>query len=614
MRVLFDNFGKTLVAAAMPLAIMTLASCDEDLMKLKDESKGAYVQTEDKPIASTLEDYEEFSEWVNVLNYSETYSVLNARNGSASAHTFTLFAPTNEAMQRFYQKRGVSRVEELGVTYAAALVKTMTTDVDSLKLTELFSADVVVYNREGKLVNEAGENIYLSVDSIDGFDLWSKSSADTVGISREYIKCSNGFIYKADGALAPLVETVFDRVVANGASHIMVEALRATGYDKVLSTVADTTYVLGAQRITNYYYTLLNVSDEAFGRAGIGSLADLKNALAAHDDDPSATTDELLKRYVEYHLFDASYSLGELQEMIGTDTVRIWQPIANDQIMMISQSAAYVSQPAGEGGETALDTIYTYFLNVDDIEGQSIDDASSNVMAKNGYVHELTGWLPVYMPKQSTVVWDLADYSEIRNACQKEGYVFQPAEAVANESKLSVSSAKCYTVETGPEDSKNSSYGSLTYVTCKSNLKDCLNHDRLVFNMGYMGYVSMKTPTLVKGKYKVSIKMAYLVEQAFIRNCNGSKGGMMRIWVDLPEPAYKPADDEWETYHKLDCAPYTTITKSTPGVYETVLYDEIEFTETASHTFKFIMMDPAASTNAKFSLQFDAITFTPITE
>ena len=41
-------------------------------------------------------------------------------------------------------------------------------------------------------------------------------------------------------------------------------------------------------------------------------------------------------------------------------------------------------------------------------------------------------------------------------------------------------------------------------------------------------------------------------------------------------------------------------------------FDRIEFEETASHTFSFVVLDPAASTNSNFSLQFDCIKFTPI--
>ena len=61
-------------------------------------------------------------------------------------------------------------------------------------------------------------------------------------------------------------------------------------------------------------------------------------------------------------------------------------------------------------------------------------------------------------------------------------------------------------------------------------------------------------------------------------------------------------------------SPYTTVSKNTVGVYSTVLYDEIEFDRTANHQMKFIVMDPAASTNSKFSLQLDCIRFIPITE
>lgn len=608
MKVLKNISGKSLLLAAMPSAIMALASCDEDLLKLKDESTGSYVQTENMPIAETLGDYDEFSEWVNVLQYSDTYRVLNARNSSTSAHTFTLFAPTNEALQKFYSQKGVSGIEDLGKDYATALVKTMVTDYDSLKLTELFTAEIILVSYK----SEAGEYLRISVDSVDGFDLTTDSYNGSIVASRDYIKCSNGFIYTVDGALPPLVETVYDRVVGAGNSSIMIEAFKATGYDKKLSTLADTTYVLGAQKITNYYYTLLNVTDATFKACGINSLADLKDSLVSRSSNTSASVDDLLRQYVEYHLFDASYSLSDLKQMIGSDVVRIWQTAADGQILMISQSDPVISTvDNGDGTETS-DTTYFYSINEDDIAGQSFNDVSSDVIAKNGYVHELTGWMPVYEPKQSTVVWDLADYSEIRNLCQKNEITYQPAEAVSTEAKLGVSSLSCYTVELGPESSSNSSYASLCYVTCKTNLQKCNNHDRLVFNMGYQGYVSMKTPTLVKGKYKVVISMAYLVEQSFIRTCNNSKGGKMRIWIDLPSADYSPTDTEWETYHKLDCAPYTTITTALPGVYEAVLYDEIEFTETASHTFKFIMMDPAASSNSKFSLQFDAITFIPV--
>ena len=59
-------------------------------------------------------------------------------------------------------------------------------------------------------------------------------------------------------------------------------------------------------------------------------------------------------------------------------------------------------------------------------------------------------------------------------------------------------------------------------------------------------------------------------------------------------------------------APYTKVSSALPGVYTSTIYEEIEFPETASHNFSFIVLDPAASTNSNFSLQFDCMKFTPI--
>ena len=607
MKNLLNMFSKASVLA-LPLCLACFASCDEDIWKLKDDSKGAYVLTEGLPAASMLEEYEEFTEWVNVLRYSDTYSVLNSMNdGSGSAHTFTIFAPTNEALQSYYQEKGVTGIEQLGVDYAAALVKTMVYDGDSLKLTELFTADVDSLQYK----SESDEYLYIKVDTTGGFSLTSQSVSDAKHISRNYIECSNGFVYTADGVLSPLVETVYERVASSSGFSIMTAALQATGYDQRLSVVADTTYVLGARRVTNYYYTLLNVSDQTYADNGINSLDDLKSALLAHSSTPEVGADSLLKEYVQYHLFDASYNTASLTQMVGVDTVRIWGTMAPNQIMMISRSIQSISSTLDSEGAEVFDTTYVYYFNTDDIAGQSLISNSAQ-LCKNGYVHEVQGWLPVYEPKQTTVVWDLADYSEVRNICLKNEIPYQPSSVVTTESKIDLSSLSSYTVVSGNDGSQNTSYSTLCYVTCKSNLSSCLNLDRVVFNMGYLGSVTMNTPTLVKGKYKVTISMAYLTDHSILRTCNGTKGGMMRIWIDLPSTDYTPTSDEWETYHKLDCAPYTTITKSLPGVYETVLYDEIEFTETASHSFKFVIMDPAASTSSKFSLQFDAITFTPI--
>ena len=77
-------------------------------------------------------------------------------------------------------------------------------------------------------------------------------------------------------------------------------------------------------------------------------------------------------------------------------------------------------------------------------------------------------------------------------------------------------------------------------------------------------------------------------------------GGLLKISFDNM--------DDMTTY----AAPYTKVKCVSPGVYTSTIFNEIEFSKTVSHVFKFVVLDPAASTNSHFSLQMDCITFIPI--
>jgi len=571
--------------------VLLFTACDKDLWEFADKDQGAYVSEEMSPISTTLAADSAFTEWVKVLQYSQLYGTLNSQyDAKTKAVKFTIFAPTDEAMRSFYKQRGVSGIEQLGEAYARAMVRTMTYDGDSIEFAEKFTAKV----SELICTMVAGEEVNITVDPNEpGYLLNEK-----IHFSYDHISCTNGFIYTTSGVVNPLVETLWDRLAEAESSTLMQQAITASGYQKMLQTVADTSLVLGSYKYSYYYYTLLNVPDAVFQQAGIGSLDALKQALLARSKTPEVGGDSLLRQYVQYHILDSRYTLDEITAMNGEDTIAIAsKTLAPNQIYMVNRH--YLDE--------SLEN-YSSYLNADDLAGQSFAEAKSNVRAKNGYLHQLTGWMPVYEPAQTTVVWDLADYSQVREAVGPEHY--RPENVESSETKVDVSRLSCYQVEY-PNGRGNSSYSELCYVTSKTNLKNCLYHDRLVINVGYLGSVTMKTPTLVKGKYRVTVDMAYLVDQSIMRTSSGCKGGLFKILVDLPED-FDPAIDDEEKYNKVRVAPYTEISKSTPGVYTGTLYEEIEFTETASHNFKFTILDPAASSSAKVYLQFDAITFTPL--
>ena len=124
------------------------------------------------------------------------------------------------------------------------------------------------------------------------------------------------------------------------------------------------------------------------------------------------------------------------------------------------------------------------------------------------------------------------------------------------------------------------------------------NNDCVVFNLGNTGTATMKTPTLVRGKYKVFLDVVYTSTQSFMRVKSDGSGGTLEVSFDGKDKKY--------------VAPYTQVTSVFPGVYTTTLLDEIEFDSTSSHTFTFKVKDGAATSNKNFSLQFDTITFVPV--
>ena len=110
----------------------------------------------------------------------------------------------------------------------------------------------------------------------------------------------------------------------------------------------------------------------------------------------------------------------------------------------------------------------------------------------------------------------------------------------------------------------------------------------------------MRTPTIVRGKYKVELTIVFMTGNNFMRQQTDGNGGLLKMSFD--------DSSEYTTFN----APYTKVSSALPGVYTSTIYEEIEFPETASHSFSFIVLDPAASTNSNFSLQFDCMKFTPI--
>ena len=576
-----NHIIRNLMIAAV--GALALTACEKDVFDINaDPFKGkTYVNMTNSPISTFLDDEADFSEYVKALRYSDTY---NALNQSTTGISFTAFAPTNEAMNEFYGRRGVSALEELPQSYVRSFVLYHTLP-DSIT-TDAFITKTSVTNLTGDVLSVVIDSLNAGEATLNG-----EGQVKEMGIS-----AYNGKIYVLSKAMTPLVETVLDRIVEDGRSSIMVEALKETGWDKQISVIQDTLILEGKKTITKRYYTLFNVTDEVFAKAGINSLADLKGALKTRDENGLAE-DSLLRQYVSYHILTNMYKRSDLAGVDGA--TRIWSSSAKNQVFTVNEDTLATSEDA------------RYTLNVAGESARFIVEAS-DVLAKNGYVHELNAWLPVWEPDQAVVVWDFADYTEIKNLVSTDDY--QPAEPITGaEAQYRVANASCFVYEMGESGTKNTNFSDITYVTTKAykvngETLTANNNDRIVFNLGYMGTVQMNTPTLVKGKYRLELSIIYTATQNFMRTQTDGNGGLVKMAFDVdPETGQVPSPDK-----QVFVAPYTKVNSALPGVYKSIIFDEVEFTETAPHTFTMTVLDPAASSNKGFSLQLDCITFIPI--
>lgn len=542
------------------------------------------------PISSYLETRsDEFSEWITVLKYADLFNAVN----QASSY-FTVLVPTNEAVRSFYLKKNVSSIQELGKDYARSLAEYHIVN-DSINLN--------TFVQGGKLEAKTLSDDYLSVS----FDESSETGGfNSIYVNKEAhvkelaIQVSNGYVYVLNDVMSPLVENLYERISENSDKYsIFIEALNQTSWKDSLSIIYDEirqedNTVIQQKR----NYTLLAVSDDTYRSEGVTSVADLAVKTGAVGTDYKDETNELF-RYVAYHVIGGSYSVFDFNNFSGGTTTKLWTTKADAVLEASLQSGNKL-----------------YFNYEGEIDGQSVKamfvEDGSDVQAKNGILHEIDSWLPLWESEIPVLVeWDFADYEEV--AAWVNGGYGDPDQKYQTvdegEHQSDVSSLACYTIDAKSSatstDGSNGGYYPVGYATPKtgSAWTNCKNKDHIYLNLGYNGSIIMKTPILIAGKYKVILKVTYATSMNFMRTkTSGSNGGKIRFTFD--------GDSETTTEIPI----YASITANTLGLYDTVIYDEIEFSKTGTHSMKMVIADPAATSNSKFRIQLDYMTFEPIIE
>jgi len=393
---------------------------------------------------------ESFSELSKILKLTGTASFLNAYG------TYTIFAPTNDAIKNYLQAQGKAAVEDLSVDELKSLLKfhLLEDSIRTSKFTDGKLSDLTMYGQ------------YLTTGAINVAGITKITVNRQANIVTPDIRVGNGIIHAIDHVLIPASQTVAQIVESNPKYSIFTEALKATGwYDALNILPANNTNEKQA------WTTVIAESNQALLDSGIHSYAELK-ARFSNTGNPTLATDSL-NLYVAYHVLSEAKYLADIIQS-GAHTT-----LAPQQVLT-----------AKLDGETVL-------INDDEYNGKhepgfELIRAGSDLSATNGVVHDAATHFKIKLRLPYKVDFDVASVLGLPSSIYKKAtytYTKDESMGLANV-KLSTATDKLI----------------YRYGTGQSTSKTSYNMDVLIVPMGTSGkpeWVEFRTPMLITGRYKV---------------------------------------------------------------------------------------------------------------
>lgn len=340
------------------LPVLFLIGCSEESIQWT-------VKSTDQVISQYVESNPEFSEFAAILERTGLNSLLAVRG------PFTLFLPSNTALQTYYQEKGVKSNSEFSDEFSAQLIR------NHIITAQIESGDIGLGAiRE---VNALGD--YL-VTEFSGSDIILNKKSKIV---KRNILASNGVIHQIDKVIDPVTSTVFDLLAGNPSYSLFTEGLRRTNLKDTLKIVE---FPYG-KKTARSRFTILAVADSTLKRYGINNINQFISYFTKAPDSITYLANGFY-RYMEYHCLAETYYLNQLE-------TRLYPILSYDNNISITVDDDY---------KLNLNNItkkYTGFL----VE-------ESNYPAKNGAVHTVRDLLPVFEPQPTVITWETTDQFDLK--------------------------------------------------------------------------------------------------------------------------------------------------------------------------------------------------------
>jgi uncharacterized surface protein with fasciclin (FAS1) repeats len=416
------------------------------------------------PIASLLEadSAKQYSLWIDLLRHANLYNAMNLSDN------YTAFVPTNDAMNGFLQKNGISKVTDIPVEEAKYLVRYHTIRGKVIQQS-LFENGLIADT------TATGDQLTIEIRSGGLSAIYVNGEARIVKLD---VKATNGIIHTLESVLTPVTETVWQKMEKPGFS-IMKEALLRTGFNTTLNTifVSEWNPKLNQNTLKKRSFTFFAVPDAVFAGNGINNIDGLLVFLGEGNTDYSSAGNKLYQ-YVAYHTLDIQLDMAALSTFPGGESSKNIQTMAANQLLNVS----LVSESIRINSNVSI--------------------TKNNIATKNGVVHEVNNVMPVTTPPQTNVIWELTDYADVAALLSS---VYRKVGSSTVTTSILPGEVQSYTWEAIPSDRNNRAVRYLVRGTSDNMYEQLVNNDCLVLDLGLYGWVEMNTPTIIAGTYNMSV-------------------------------------------------------------------------------------------------------------
>lgn len=379
---------------------------------------------------------------------------------------YTVFAPNNDAVNLYLKNMGKASVDQVNID----------TLKDMVKFHIIQDTITTGGFKDGKLSTPTmyGQYITTGATNIGGNSSYIVNQQALVLQSN--ILLGNGIVHVIDHVLRPAKFTIAQLIEQNPSKYsIFYQALKET-------TFYDTLNVLPANATNKArpYFTIFAVSDSVFKTLGITNYNKTNDITSlrfkySNTHNPANKADSLYK-YIAYHILPEFSFLSDIISSPSHNTLApqevITDVLLGTNILINNDTFNGILEP-----------------------GAPIDRANSNIPATNGVIHATSQNYKIKVRSPTRVDWDLADQPEFRS----QTTIFRRA----GKSTVSYNGPLVFTNIT-------LNGGSINYACVSSTTADFYWWDDLltITNFrptpaGQLTQVIFKTPTIIKGKYKV---------------------------------------------------------------------------------------------------------------